>query len=286
MMRTLALVDLSLYGKSVIDHASWIAATTHSTLDILHVVSANEIIAKRMPVHPGGAMMLAGELTQDEELEELRLQGGVMLAETRTALMSRGLINVRTRIEEGHLLAVVAEAARSADLVVMGKRGEHADLARLPLGGNVERIIRDCNLPVLVASRTFRPVRKCLFAYDFDDASANAIDAMAIQKLVPPMPVLLLHVGRATDEIRAGMTAATDLLSGAGFEVTPEVVEGDPQRVIPERAVTDNIDLVVMGAFSRARLKSLIFGNLTAEVLRACQMPVLLCRSGSGSSAV
>jgi nucleotide-binding universal stress UspA family protein len=201
-----------------------------------------------------------------------------MLAEARSRLISRGITDTFTRIEEGTVVEQVLNSARATDLLVLGKRGEHADLARLPLGSNVERIVRDSNVPALVVSRAFRPVRRCLLAFDFDEASVAAIDALAVQKLVPPMPILVLHVGHKTDEIRTGMRSAAEALKAAGFEVTTEVVGGDPQRVIAERAVTDATDLVVMGAFGRSRLKSLIFGSLTSEVMRACQTPVLLTR--------
>jgi nucleotide-binding universal stress UspA family protein len=277
-MRILALVDSSLYAKSVIDHASWAAATTGATLDVLHVISPNELLAKNMPVHPAGAMVIAGELTHDEELAALRLKGGVMLGRARTTLVSSGLTDVYTHIEEGNVLAVASEAARRADLIIMGKRGDHADLSRLHLGANVEPMVRASDVPVLVVSRAFRQVRRCLLAFDLDEASAAAVKALAVTKLVPPMPILVLHVGRDDEELRIGLAAFAGSLKAAGFEVTTEVVDGDPQRVIAERAVADSTDLVIMGAFGRSRLKSLIFGSLTRQILRACQTPVLLAK--------
>jgi nucleotide-binding universal stress UspA family protein len=277
-MRILALVDSSLYGKSVIDHATWAAASRGATLELLHVISPNELLANRVPVHPGGAMIVAGELTQDRKLAALRLKGGVLLAAARTTLVSRGLTNVRTRIEEGGVLELAAQAAQEADLVIMGKRGEDADLARLHLGANVEPFVRACDVPVLVVSRAYRQVSRCLLAFDLDEASATAVRALAVSKLVPPLPILVLHVGRDDDDLRSHLAAFAGSLQAAGFEVTTEVIDGDPRQVIAERAVADGTDLVIMGAFGRSRLKSLIFGSLTSEILRACQTPVLLAK--------
>jgi nucleotide-binding universal stress UspA family protein len=277
-VRVLALVDTSLYGRSVIDYASWAAATANATLQVLHVISPNELLANRLPAHPGGAVILSGEMTYDEDLAALRVKAGVLLAEARTTLTSRGLTDVYTRIEEGNVLEVATEAAANADLVIMGKRGEHADLARLPLGANVERIVRASSVPVLAVSRAFRPVRRGLLAFEADDASAAAVEVLAQSKVLPPMPLLLLHVGKHDQQIYTALTSAAERLRSAGFDATTQIAEGDAERVIPERVVADSSDIVIMGAFGGSQLKSLIFGSLTHEIMRACQVPVLLVK--------
>ena len=38
------------------------------------------------------------------------------------------------------------------------------------------------------------------------------------------------------------------------------------------------IDLIVMGAYGHSRIRSLILGSTTTQVLRTCQVPVLLLR--------
>jgi nucleotide-binding universal stress UspA family protein len=35
-------------------------------------------------------------------------------------------------------------------------------------------------------------------------------------------------------------------------------------------------DLLVMGAYTHSRLRELVFGGVTAHVLRACRIPTLL----------
>lgn len=50
-----------------------------------------------------------------------------------------------------------------------------------------------------------------------------------------------------------------------------------PHVVIPQRVVLDEIDLVAINAFGSSRLRSMLMGSLTSELLRACQVPLLLC---------
>jgi nucleotide-binding universal stress UspA family protein len=281
MMRIVALLDRSIYRKSVVDHAAWIAATANGTVDLLFVVARNEHLANRMPAHPTGAIILSDGMTIDDELARIRESGEVVLAEAAAALNAMGIDDVRTRIEEGNVEDVAVTAGADADLVVIGKRGEHADLARLPLGANVESIVRRCPVPVLVVSRSFRPVHRALVAFDLDDSCRAVIDVLAGSRIVPPMPVLLVHVGPETADMRTALSEAANRLEQAGHDATVEIAAGIPQQVIPERAVTDATDLVVMGAYGRSRLKSLIFGSLTNEVIRGTQTPVLLAHHQS-----
>lgn len=275
-MRITALVDQSIYRKSVVDHAAWVAETANGTIELLFVVARNEHLANRMPVHPTGAIILSDGMTVDKELGRMREDGETLLAEAEGMLKSKQIGGVRTRIEEGNVDQVAVTAGAETDILVIGKRGEHADLARLPLGANVELIVRRSSVPVLVVSRAFRPVQRALVAFDIDDACAAAIDVLATSRIIPPIPVVLLHVGDETDEIRTALAQAASRLKQAGHGVTVEIVTGIAHRIIAERAVTDAADLVVMGTYGRSRLKSLIFGSLTNEVIRGTQTPVLL----------
>ena len=74
------------------------------------------------------------------------------------------------------------------------------------------------------------------------------------------------------------MARAAARLIPAGYPATTEIAEGIARVVVPECVVADGIGLVAMGSFSGSRLKSLIFGSLATELIRACQVPVLLCR--------
>lgn len=282
-MRILAAIDQSIYAQSVIEHAAWVAAQSGAEIDLLHVISPAEMQARSLavagPVVAGGAPFLAQELAHGnrEEIDDARIKAEVQFTEARTTLAARGLTLARARIVEGDLPQIIAAENDTADLVIIGKRGENADLARLPLGSNVERVVRASSNPVLVVPRTFRDISRCLVAFDSDSSSAASVDTLVSAGLVKPMPCTLLHVGPADDELQGLLSAAADKLQGAGFEVHTELADGDPERVIPVRVVEDNIDLVIMGAFGRSRIKTLIFGSLTSEVTRGCQTPLLLC---------
>ena len=285
-MHITALIDQSIYRKSVIDHAAWVAATADATVELLHVVARNEYLVDRMPAHPTGAIIFSDSMTIDDEIAKLREHGEVLLAEGESALRSKGISKVRIRCEEGNVDDIALKASGASDLLVMGKRGEHADLARLPLGANVQTIVQKSDVPVLVVSRAFRPVHRALVAFDLDDACAAAIGILAESRMFPPIAVVLLHVGDETDEMRRALAQAANRLEQAGYDATVEIASGIAHRVIAERAVTDAADLVVMGTYGQSRLKSLLFGNLTNEVIRGTQTPVLLVNQDARGSVL
>lgn len=278
-MKIVALVDLSLYGYSVIDHTIWLAREQQASVELVHVVSPNELAAANFaPMHPGGAMLLEPEDGLEAKVARLTRQGRERLEQARIQLNEAGVHDVQLRLREGPTAQTMLECAATASLVIMGKRGDQADLARLALGANLERLTRGSKVPVLAVSRSFRPIRRMLAALDADaDAgTAAAIDALA-GGLLPPMPIELLHVGDADDAARRGIGEAAGRLAVAGYDPGISIEPGVPHVVIPQRVVLDEIDLVAINAFGSSRLRSMLMGSLTSELLRACQVPLLLC---------
>lgn len=277
-MRIVAFIDRSLYAQSVVDHAIWLAKANKARVDLVHIISPRELLASQMPpIHPGGPVVFERDELLDTQLSELRQAGQDRLEEARTKLNAQGVEDVTARVLEGTLSELMTETATGATIVIMGKRGENADLARLPLGANLEWFVRSNAVPVLAVSRSYRPVHKMLVAVDLDPAAASAVATVA-RGILPRMPVHLLHVGPSEETLVAELDRAAALLTQSGYAGKAEIVDGIARQVVPERVVTEGIDLVAMGAFGGSRLKSLIFGSLTTELIRACQVPILLCQ--------
>jgi nucleotide-binding universal stress UspA family protein len=191
-------------------------------------------------------------------------------------LLSAGVAVVKPRLRHGDLLDVVAELEPEADMLVIGKRGEGADFARLHLGSNFERVLRASRTPVFVAARTFKPVAKVLIAFDDGPAVHRALDAIVAGPLLKDVDILLLNVGRGGEPMESAIAGAAGRLREAGFSARSEIVSGEPDQMIAARVVTDGIDLLVMGASSRSRLRELFLGSTVSEVIRGCLIPALI----------
>lgn len=64
--------------------------------------------------------------------------------------------------------------------------------------------------------------------------------------------------------------------AGIAFDGVTEV--GSPADVIADVAARRGVDMVVMGSHGRGALGALLLGSVTARVLAACSVPVLIVR--------
>lgn len=284
MTKLIALIDGSFYAQSVCDHTAWVASRTAASVDVLHVLGRRTVSS--VPADFSGNLVadardtllaeLAGLDEQQAKLAQRR--GRLILEEAKARLEQAGIDAVTTKLRNGDLLETVQEFEPEADLVVIGKRGEAADFATLHLGSNLERVVRSLRKPVLVAARAFTPVRKFLVAFDGGASASKAVDHIATGSLFPGLECRLLMAGNPGEEAKAKLAEAETRLRAAGFTVTAGVEPGQPDAVIARAVETDDVDLLVMGAYGHSRIRRLIIGSTTAEMVRSCLIPVMLFR--------
>lgn len=283
MSKVIALVDGSVYSESVCDHAAWVAKGKGWPVEVLHVIGRRDEATD--PRNLSGNIGLGARTALLNELAELdaqkaklsRKRGQAIIEDANARIAAEG-VEVSARLRIGDLTETLREAEKDADLVIIGKRGEGADFASLHLGSNMERVVRASTKPVLVASRAFRPVQKLLVAFDGGKSALKAIDHIARSELFAGLSIHLLTVGDATTEARRAIEGAAAVLKSAGYDVTTEIAEGQPEKEIADRAEAHDFDLLIMGAYGHSRIRSLLIGSTTTAMIRACKVPVLLFR--------
>jgi nucleotide-binding universal stress UspA family protein len=60
--------------------------------------------------------------------------------------------------------------------------------------------------------------------------------------------------------------------------VRADIVAGQPDAVIARTVETEGVDLLIMGAYGHSRIRSLVIGSTTTEMIRLCKVPVVLFR--------
>lgn len=280
--KLIALVDGSIYSKSVCENAAWIAGRTGAPVEVLHVLGRRETSSSDLSgsISLGARTALLQELSSlDEQRAKLsQKRGRLILDDAEAILRSAGVKEVTTRLRHGDLLEAVAEAEPGSRGIVIGKRGEAADFAKLHLGSNLERIARSVTKPVFVAARAFRPIEKVLIAYDGGPSAMRAVDHVARAPLFAGLAIRLLTVGQDAAEVRRRLEDAQATLRAGGHQASIDIVAGQPEKVISDAVDHEGIDLLVMGAYGHSRIRSMIIGSTTAEMMRACKVPVVLFR--------
>lgn len=284
MPKLIAFVDGSLYSQSVLDHAAWVATRLGASVDVVHVIGRRDI--NSVPADLSGNLDMGGhgallaELAEhDRQHAKLAQDRGRLIVDAGVArLLSAGVSAALPRLRQGDIVEAVQELEADADLIVIGKRGEAADFAKLHLGSNLERVVRVSRKPVMVASRAFKPVQRFLVAFDGGASVMKAINHIATGKLFPGLSGTMIMVGKETPEARGKLEAAGNILRNAGYAVETALETGEPDDVIARHAEAEHVDLLVMGAYGHSRVRSLIIGSTTAEMIRSVRIPVMLFR--------
>ncbi|THD74077.1 universal stress protein [Thalassobius vesicularis] len=280
--KIIALVDGSIYSESVCHHVAWIAGRTQAPVELFHVLGRRE----------GGSGDLSGNLRLGartkimSELAELdaqraklaQAQGRAILDDAKAIIEGDGVAEVALRLRNGDIVETVAEQEADASMVVIGKRGEAADFAKMHLGSNLERIVRAVKAPVFVASRAFKPIERVLIAYDGGVSAMKAVDYVARNALFAGMDCTLVTVGTPSDAVKRGLEDARATLAAGGHKAAVEVVQGAPETALGELVEGKGYDLLVMGAYGHSRIRAMIIGSTTTQMIRTCKVPVVLVK--------
>jgi nucleotide-binding universal stress UspA family protein len=228
----------------------------------------------------GAKSALLEKLVQmDEERSKLEQEKGkLILSHAKELLEEKGVAEVKTLHRRGALVEGITELEEKTQFVVLGKRGEHADFASMHLGSNLERAVRSARNPVLVASRSFQDIGRFVLAYDGGPSTRKALDYVLTNPLLQGLECHLLQVGSDNEKNRNSLAEAAVKLEQGGYTVVSQLRQGEAHDVIAEYVKSNEIDLLIMGAYGHSRIRTLIIGSTTASMLRSCLIPVLMFR--------
>jgi nucleotide-binding universal stress UspA family protein len=183
-------------------------------------------------------------------------------------------VPARWRHEQGDLGGVGSKVARSADLTVVGAMPTSGidALAMSP----IEQLVLGTGGPVLVLPAGWsEPTigRRVVLAWNDSRESARAMhDARGFLGEAEAVTVAALG-----EDVEAGLADVVAALKAHGIAAEPhsEADAGDAGGALLRIAGERQADLLVMGAYGRARLRELILGGATRDVLRNAALPVL-----------
>lgn len=281
--KIIALIDGSIYSQSVCEHAAWVAGRTGWAVELLHILGRREGAGK---ADYSGSIALGARTALLEELAELDAQrarlvlhrGRAILEDARAILDRARIDEITTRLRHGDIVDTVTEQEAEAEMVLIGKRGEAADFARGHLGSNLERIVRASTRPVFVAARAFKPINRVLIAYDGGASAMRAVEHVAHTPLYRDLQVSVVTVGSASEAARLGLADALAVLQSAGIAADSDIIDGQPETALGKLVDEVPFDMVVMGAYGHSRIRSLIIGSTTTEMIRSCKVPIVLTR--------
>ncbi len=285
MPRIITFVDTSVYADSVCDHAAWVAKRMSADVELVHVLGRRQI--SDVTTNLSGSLsadardhLLAELSANDEQKSKLaQKRGRLLLGYAKDRIAAVGMKNVTTKLRIEDLVDTMHRFEVDADLIVIGKRGEAADFAKLHLGSNIERVIRASSKPIFIASRAFKPIKRVLIAFDGGASITKGISYLQnTHAAYGDLDVHLLKVGDCTDDAKDRIEHAAGLLNAVGYTAETRILPGQPEQIISEVVEKEKFDLLIMGAFGHSRIRNLFIGSTTVEMIRACSIPIVLFR--------
>lgn len=178
----------------------------------------------------------------------------------------------------GHPVSVIRREEDRVELLVVGRKGEHAELDEEALGSSVDRLVRRSMSPCMVTPKNFRPIRRILAAYDGSGHAGRALQTAVglAQSLAAELTVLT--VGKKDEATQVIVDEARKRLQAYGLDMMPVLSEGKPERVILAEATEREADVIVAGTHGHGRIRERILGGITHYMLTHSQIALLMIR--------
>jgi nucleotide-binding universal stress UspA family protein len=271
-------VDATPEGEKRADYAAVLAHQCGAHLAGIHVISAGRL------EHPADCFVV-GERAIRASLAWQQAADEAVTAAVRQrfeAVSARRDVSAEFRVirRDGPDEDLILGSLHS-DLVVIGQR----ELHELPGYLSPERLLLASGAPILVVPSGWNsPIgKKILVGWNASREARRAV-ADALTFLVAAASVTLLVIDANKRADRHGEEPGADIAlylarHGAHVEVEQMSSRGSPVAdIILSYAADHGADLIVIGAYSRARSVEVVFGGTTRTLLKQAPFPVLMSR--------
>lgn len=285
MSKIITCIDGSTHADSVCNLSAWAAKSTKLPISLLHVVTPHSDVATKGnfsgSIGLGAKRDLLEELTEiDEARGKLEQRKGLlMLDHAVEELAAKGIENVKTLHLRGSLVDTIIDLESQAELVILGKYGEHADGEPSIIGSHLESVARSIKKPLLIATKNTQKIEKFLIAFDGSATAKKALEQVSKSKFLKDLECHLLTVGENNAENNLILQQAKTTLENAGYQVTTSLQTGNSVEDVVSNYVEKNaINLLAIGAYGHSKIRSMILGSVTTSLIHKSKVPVLLFR--------
>lgn len=268
-------IDSSAHSRAAVEHALDLGRAYRARMTGLQVLDIRYLEMPPYLDYSYTFEAMPPTIAPLEVMEKFRLKSERLLNDFREAVERAGL-PVETRTEEGVPGHVIADIGGAHDLVVMGKRGEHAKWGRDLLGSTTENVIRHSATPVFLVEGKSRPARSALMMFDGSHAANRALKLAADLALRIGVDLRVLTVDDDRGRGEATQAEARAYLQPLRLRSTYRVVPGRIAKTVPGALEDDPADVVILGMRGHSALHDLILGSTAEQVIRSVELPILL----------
>lgn len=283
MNKVFACIGAMQSSAAVCDSASWASKRLDAPLVLLHVLDRSDHVTEvdlSGNIGLGSREHLLDELaTLDEKRGRLAIEAGKAMLDAADERARNSGVEAPAQMQRhGNLAESLGELEADIRLLVLGLHSTHSHSPGMPVGSHVESVIRTMHRPILVIPGEFQQPQSLMLAFDGSATTLKGVEMLAASPLFRGLPCHLVMVEADTAEHRAALDDARKTLEKAGFDVTAVLKSGDVEPVLHAYQAENGIDLMVMGAYGHSRIRQLLVGSTTRNMLNNTRTPLLLLR--------
>jgi nucleotide-binding universal stress UspA family protein len=253
----LGLIDGGPVTEAAAGAAVAVADAFDAHLQLLHVRPDPESLVPMIGEGMSGVMldqMVEGFRAESQERSAVARRLYDALTARRAGVPADGKATLAFREEEGREDEVAGRFARLHDLTVLARAEKQAGV---PASVTLESLLLHSGRPVLVApAQPVRSIgRKVVVAWNGKMQAARALAA--------GLPFL-------------SRAEAVTVLTALEAAEIPAQSPGKVGQILLDHVAQSGADLLVMGAYGHSRLREMILGGATREVLDHVSLPVLM----------
>ncbi len=270
--------DGSNNSNIALEYGIYIALKLNALISGLHVLDVNLLQGPMLTDISGAVGLPPYDGFFDAIHQSLNEKADFIINDFREQCQKAGLKPEIKKII-GKIDEIIIEEASTADFILMAKKGEHFHLKEGGLLGSVaEAVIRHSGKPVMITPDNFREIESMGIAYDGSPSAQKALEfSLGLSKQAAwPLTAIIItdNMGKATS-----LTSQIEKAAQAQEnECEVIILPGKEAIEIIKFIKEDAVELMVMGAYGHNRLRELLLGSTTSQVIQKSTIPVLLMR--------
>ncbi|EAK9939664.1 universal stress protein [Campylobacter lari] len=212
---------------------------------------------------------------QNQKNENLCKKGQRILEEFCTYAKEQGVKECFSVQRDGDLEEVLKEYNNQIRLAIAGLKGGGK---KNKIGIHTEELVRALNVPILLVNSAFKEIKSVMMAYDGSNLAKKAIEQAIKRPIFKEAKRYVVNVSEDEKASYELLVQVSQIFKEANLNVQTQHLNGEITQALFDFGEQNDIDLLIMGAYSHHWLKSILFGSLTNDILTKAKKPLLLIR--------
>ena len=279
----ISFIDDSKYCDIVCEYSALLAKNSGSKIKLYHILKKEK---KQSKTDLSGSINLGAKTKLLENLVNYESsiakianeKGWKVLENAKKKILESGNFNVEIRLRTGEITQALKEKEHDGDIIVIGKRGEIKQNIDKKLGANFESIVRSSNKPIFVANRSFGSIKNILIAFDGSQPTLKLIDFFQKQNFFLNCKISLIYINDGKKKNFFDVNKQIQLDKPSKLDIELQEFNGQPKVILADLVKSKKFDLLAIGAYGHSKVRSLLLGSTTSELIKNNRIPFLLMR--------